>query len=179
MAANAATKYYYQVRAANSSGDSANSNIASATTFGAGSTLTYLSDLNWISAVQDYGTTTKDATIRGNAITLRGTTYAKGIGTHANSTITYNLAGNYSTFTSDIGIDDEVGGMGSVHFQVIGDGVILYDSGTLTGSSAVKNISVNVTGVTQMQLVVLSTIPGSIDYDHSDWANAQLLSKTN
>ena len=76
--------------------------------------------------------------INGNPIKLRGTTYTKGIGTHAVSTIIYNLAGEYTNFLRDVGIDDEeVGkGTGSVDFQVIGDGKVLFDSGVLTNSSA-------------------------------------------
>jgi hypothetical protein len=75
-------------------------------------------------------------------LTLRGKTYSTGIGTHADSTITYQLGGKYSTFNSDIGIDDEVAGLGSVIFQVLGDGKTLYTSGTLSGKSAVANVNV-------------------------------------
>ncbi len=169
------TPYTYRVRATNAAGDSANSNAATTTTFSATVTQTYLSDIPWVSAIAGYGTTQRDASIKGNPITLRGVTYAKGIGTHADSTITYNLNGQYSTFLSDIGIDDEVNGQGSIHFQVFGDGVLLFDSGTLTGASATMSINVNVTGVKTLQLMALTTIPGDIDYDHADWANARLL----
>ena len=122
--------------------------------------LSYLDDHAWVGATTGFGTIQTDASIKGNPITLRGTTYARGLGTHANSTIIYNLAGGYSLFTSDIGIDDEVSGHGSVDFQVLGDGKVLYDSGTVTGASAIKHISVNVTGVQQLTLVVNSTTPG-------------------
>jgi hypothetical protein len=37
-------------------------------------------------------------------------------------------------------------------------------------------VSVSVAGVQQLQIVVTTTIAGDIDYDHSDWANARLLS---
>ena len=170
------TRYYYRVRATNAGGPSDPSNEATDITFLTGQVLSYLDDHAWVSATTGFGTIQTDASIKGNPITLRGTTYARGLGTHANSTIIYNLAGGYSLFTSDIGIDDEVSGHGSVDFQVLGDGKVLYDSGTVTGASAIKHISVNVTGVQQLTLVVNSTTPGSIDYDHSDWANAQLLS---
>ena len=105
-------------------GSSPASNIANATTTAA-TTTTYVSDLTASSATTGWGTIQKDKSIAGNAITLGGATYAKGIGTHADSTITYNLAGNYKTFLSDIGVDDEVNGKGTAHvvFQVYGDGV--------------------------------------------------------
>ena len=46
---------------------------------------------------------------------MRGTTYAKGLGTHAVSSIAYALNGSYGTFASDVGVDDEVGGIDYDH----------------------------------------------------------------
>ena len=174
----ASTTYYYRVRATNSVGDSPDSNVASATTQPASAVATYLSDLPWVSATTGWGTIQKDLSVAGNPLTLRGTTYAKGIGTHAVSQIVYNLNGQYSTFISDVGIDDEElsKGQGSVDFQVIGDGVVLFDSGVLTNSSAVVTINVSVIGVGQLTLVANNGVAGSIDYDHADWAGARLLS---
>ena len=176
MGLTAATTYWYRIYAVNGFGTSPASNIASGTTLVVGTTTTYVSSLAWTSATVGWGTIQKDASIKGNPITLRGTVYQKGIGTHANSTITYNLAGAYSTFVSDIGIDDEVNGQGSVVFQVVGDGKVLYTSPTLTGSSAVVTVNVNVTGVQQLQLICNTATPGNIDFDHGDWAGAKLLS---
>ncbi len=172
----ASTTYYYRIFAVNSFGTSPASNTASGATLAANATTTYLSDLTWTSATVGWGTIQKNLSIKGNPITLRGTTYTKGIGTHADSTIIYNLAGKYTTFLSDIGIDDEVNGQGSVVFKIIGDGVTLYTSPTITGASAVPHVSVSVAGVQQLSLLVTTTTPGNIDYDHGDWANARLLS---
>ena len=170
------TQYYYRIRAINSAGASGNSNVAGATTLQI-ATVTYISDLTWASATAGWGTVQQNASIKGNPLTLHGTTYAKGIGTHAASTITYNLAGKYTSFLSDIGIDDEeIGiGSGSVIFQVIGDGKVLYTSGTLTSASPTVSINVNITGVQTLQLVATNAIAGDIDYDHADWAGARLL----
>jgi hypothetical protein len=173
----ASTPYTYRIYAINSNGTSPASNLASGTTLAANSTVTNLSSLNWTSATVGWGTIQKNLSIKGNPLKLRGTTYTTGIGTHANSTIVYNLAGKYTTFQSDIGIDDEVNGQGSVYFQILGDnGAILYTSPTLTGSSAVVHVSVSVAGVQQLTLIANTATPGNIDYDHADWAGAQLLS---
>jgi hypothetical protein len=69
-----------------------------------------------------------------------------------------------------------VNGQGSVYFQVIGDGKVLYTSGTLTGSSPVVHLNINIAGVQQLQLICNTATPGNIDYDHGDWAGAKLLS---
>lgn len=169
------TTYYYTVVATNAAGDSPNSNVATATTLPSATAPTYLSSLDWASATVGYGAVQKDASINGNTITLRGKTYWRGIGTHAVSQIVYNLNGEYGTFQSDVGVDDETNGQGAVDFQVIGDGQVLFDSGVLTGASPVVHISLNISGVQQLTLVATNGVNGSIDYDHADWAGAQLL----
>src|SRR5207302_8469376 len=128
----------------------------------------YASDLPWVSATTGYGTVQKDLSEGGHTLTLRGVTYAKGIGTHAVSQIVYNLGGQYTNFLSDIGIDDEENGKatGHVDFQVLGDGKTLYDSGVLTNASPIVHVNVSMAGVQQVTLVANNGVSGSIDYDH-------------
>ena len=97
--------------------------------------------------------------------------YAKGLGVHALSDIQYAI-GNCTNFTSVIGIDDEVGGNGSVIFQVLLNGVKQYDSGVMTGADAAKSVSLNLTGISQLELVV--AVGATQNFDHADWANAQI-----
>ena len=110
----------------------------------------------------------------GHPITIRGTVFAKGLGTHAAADIRYNLGGSCSAFNATLGLDDEVAGSaGSVTYQVWGDGVKLYDSGFLNTASAMVSASVNVGGKNQLQLVVTDGGDGNTS-DHADWANAQI-----
>lgn len=175
----ASTKYYYRIRAVNSVGPSANSSIVNATTQAAGVTTTFMSDLTPTAATTGYGTIGKDVTVKNLPITLNGVVYAKGIGAHAVSSITFNLGGNYSAFLSDVGVDDEVNpkGIGTVQFKVIGDGVTLYDSGIVSNGVPPKSINISVAGV--QTLTLLADNGGDdIDYDHADWAGARLLSSS-
>ena len=174
LAAN--TKYYYRIRATNAAGTSPNSSVASATTLSATTSAKYVSDLPWTSATIGWGTIGKDVSVKGLPITLNGKVYAKGIGTHAVSNITYNLAGAYSTFVSDVGVDDAVNGKGTgtVIFQVIGDGVVLYNSGPITNGRAPVSINISVAGVQTLTLFA-NAVNGNIDYAHADWAGARLL----
>ena len=169
------TTYDYRVRAVNAAGPSADSAVAAVTT-PAKQTATALSSLTPTSATAGWGTVQANTSVAGNPITVAGTVYASGVGTHAASTITYNLAGAYTTFNSTVGIDQEEDGKGSayVHFQVYGDGVLLFDSGVLTNDQA-AHLAVSVAGVKTLTLVATNGIAGNIDYDHADWANAQLL----
>lgn len=165
--------YTYRARATLNGTNSDYSNTAATTTVALPAQV-YLSDLTWTSATVGYGTIQKDLSIKGNPITLRGKIYPKGIGTHAVSNIVYTLNGQYSSFISDLGVDDEVNGQGSVDFQVIADGNLLFDSGPLTGTSPVINVNLPMTGVQQLTLVATNGIPNSIDFDHADWAGAIL-----
>jgi glucose/arabinose dehydrogenase len=140
---------------------------------------TYVSDLTWTSMTNGWGSAEKDksngeqATGDGLALTLNGATYAKGLGVHASSDVRYNLGGTCSSFTASVGVDDEVGTKGSVVFQVLGDGVKLYDSGTMTGATATKSVNVNVSGRNELALVVTDS-GDNADYDHGDWADAKV-----
>ena len=55
---------------------------------------------------------------------------------------------------ADVGVDDEVGSGGSVVFQIFVDDIKVYDSGVMTGATATKSVSIDVTGHSKMQLVV-------------------------
>ena len=82
----------------------------------------------------------------GLTITLNGTTFAKGLGVHALSDVRFPLNGTCSWFAATIGLDDEVGSLGSAVFQVLVDGVLRYASGVMTGATASKTVSVPLTG---------------------------------
>lgn len=110
----------------------------------------------------------------GRPITLNGTVYAKGLGVHARSEVTYALGGNYSWFLSDVGMDDEVGANGTVVFEVWADGQKLYDSGVMNGTTATRSALVNVAGRNQLRLIVADAGDG-VGSDHADWAGARLV----
>ena len=107
----------------------------------------------------------------GRPLTLAGTVYPKGIGTHAASDIRYSLA-SCTTFTAKVGLDDEVGANGSVIFQIWGDATKLAESSVMTGASPTQTLTVDLTGRSQLRLVVDPN--GVTHYDHADWADARL-----
>ena len=168
------TTYTYRVLATNAGGASPATAAVAATTSPSTTTPTPIGQLPWTSATAGWSAPQVNQTIKNKTISLRGTTYATGIGTHASSTIAYTLAGRFGTFTADVGIDDETNGQGAADFQIYGDGKLLYDSGVLTGTTPVARAVVNVTGVQTLTLIAAPGVAGSIDYDHADWAGAQL-----
>jgi len=110
----------------------------------------------------------------GHTITIKGVTYAKGVGVHAASDVRVNLAGLYSTFVSDVGVDDETAGAGSVIFQVFLDGVKAFDSGIVLGGQAARHVNLPVENIKELRLVVIDDGNG-LTLDHADWAGAQLV----
>ncbi|MBD0734818.1 NPCBM/NEW2 domain-containing protein [Streptomyces sp. CBMA29] len=138
-----------------------------------------LSDLNWSSAVSGWGPVERDhsngeqAAGDGKTITIGGTTYAKGLGVHAASTVVYYLGGGCSSVTADVGVDDEVGSKGSVDFQIYRDSALVADSGVVTGSDTARHLTAALSGGTELRLVVTDGGNGN-DSDHADWAGPVL-----
>jgi NPCBM/NEW2 domain len=83
------------------------------------------------------------------------------------------LGGHCTRFTATVGVDDEVGGAGTVSFSVVKDSVTLTTTSVLTGSSASVNLDVDISGAQLLDLVVGDGGDGN-GLDHADWANAQL-----
>jgi hypothetical protein len=110
----------------------------------------------------------------GSTLHMDGRSYDHGLGVAGNSTVTYDLDGKYSKFFSDIGIDDDASGKGSMTFQVWGDGKKLYDSGTMKTKDGSKGVGVYVTGVKQLKLVTTNAGDGSKN-DQGDWASPRLV----
>jgi parallel beta-helix repeat protein len=109
----------------------------------------------------------------GRTITLDGVSYQKGIGVHSDSQLYFTLNGQCTTFNAVIGLDDEVGGNGSVYFQVYVDGQMRYMSPLMTGSSPAQNVQVDISGGTTIALYVHNGWDGYA-YDHADWADAKV-----
>nr|WP_181442539.1 NPCBM/NEW2 domain-containing protein [Streptomyces tateyamensis] len=138
-----------------------------------------VSDLVWSSAGNGWGPVEKDMSVGedytrdGGPLTVHGTGYAKGLGTNAPSDIAYYLGGSCHSFSTDLGLDDETRGRGSVDFQVWADGVKVADSGPVTPASGVRHLTADLTGADEVHLVVTDGGDGN-NSDHADWLAPQL-----
>jgi hypothetical protein len=174
--------YSYRVAAYNSHGDSAFTQTVTVTTPPNASDIVYLSDLPFVTAINEFGPVERDTNNGdedagdGSPIVLDGVTYARGLGVHGYSEVTFNLNGNYARFMSDVGVDDSVSGHGKgmLIFRVYGDGVLIYDSSTMTSDTPTKALDVSVVGIDELKLVVLDAGDGVIN-DLANWANARLV----
>lgn len=142
---------------------------------------TYLSDLEWASALNGWGMPERDQSNGGQgdndgaAIRLNNSTYDKGLGVAGNSEIVYTLDGQYTKFFSSVGIDDSVQHKGQVAFEVWADGRKIYDSGAMRGNHDTESLQLNVAGVRELKLVTTSNAVGNgATYDQGNWAGARL-----
>ncbi|MFJ1709483.1 NPCBM/NEW2 domain-containing protein [Kitasatospora sp. NPDC088346] len=106
----------------------------------------------------------------GRALMIRGTICAKGIGTHAGSTVSYALGGTCTKLTVGAGIDDEMQGRGAVEFQIYRGTTLVASSGPFTGKSPTAHLTADLTGGTNLRLVA-KPVGNGINYDHADRAD--------
>ncbi|MFZ1082832.1 MAG: NPCBM/NEW2 domain-containing protein [Candidatus Kryptoniota bacterium] len=135
----------------------------------------YVSDLNWLSAISGQGTVQRNQNVDSYPLTIGGVVYAEGLGTHSVSQIIFLLNKKWDQFISHVGVDQEVDTLGSVTFSVYADGVKMYDSGLMTGSSQPKLVNISVTGVDTLTLDVGDGGDGTSN-DDADWGYAQVIS---
>ncbi|GHI09648.1 alpha-galactosidase [Streptomyces cellostaticus] len=139
----------------------------------------YASDLPWLSATNGWGPVERDtsngesAAGDGHPITIGGTTYAKGLGVHAESAVEFYTGGRCSAVTARVGLDDETGTRGTVAFEIWADGRKAASTGVLTHATPARAVSADVTGAQVVRLVATDGGDG-IDYDHADWADPKL-----
>src|SRR5262249_44263965 len=151
----------------------------------------YLSDFEPKSAAQGWGTLGRDRSVGGTPIQLGATQYRRGVGTHADAQIEYDLAGQYNRFTAIAGVDANnagdidpspggpalqqhlAGRNATMQFEVWADGRLIWQSGPMTSADAAQPIDLDVTGVRTLRLIVCS-MNDNIDYAHADWAEAKL-----
>jgi len=107
-------------------------------------------------------------------MTVAGKKFARGLGTHAESRIVYDLSGGkFKAFRCLVG-RDEAAMEGAMAFQVKLDGKVVFDSGPMTKASAAKQVEIDVSRGTTLELLTLDGGDG-VGGDHGDWAEAQLV----
>lgn len=149
----------------------------------------YLSDLDWVS--ESHGNPTENKTERDlstmkQPITLWNGTelqvFEKGLGTHADSEIVYNVAdAGYKRFEAYVGVDADTANKSTeanIRFTVLADGVEVFNSGTMhfeeNGTRVpMQKVSVDLNGVRTLTLKVVGV--NNTWSAHADWADARFI----
>lgn len=132
----------------------------------------FLDSLEPVSVTQGWGTLQKNRSVWEKPLTIAGTRYVRGLGTHAPSRIVYALDGKYRRFQCWAGADYATGP--SVTFEVIVDGKKAFESGLMKRDDAARRVDVDITGAKTLELIVGDGGNGIMS-DHADWADARLL----
>ncbi|MER5744720.1 endo-alpha-N-acetylgalactosaminidase family protein [Streptomyces sp. NPDC002225] len=135
-------------------------------------------DLDWTAAENGWGPVERNLSNGetgagdGTPLTIGGTVYAKGLGTHAPAKIRYYLGGNCTSFTARVGVDDVQKSAGSVQFSVLADGAEKVRSPVLRAADSAWTLEADVTGAGYVDLVVGDGGDGNGN-DHADWGDAR------
>ncbi len=133
----------------------------------------YLDTLKWSEATAGWGEVRLNRSVMDKPMTIAGRRYFRGIGTHANSRIDYDIPTGFGAFAATIGYDQEVRG-GSVVFVVNGDDKELFRSPVVKHGTGPIEVRVALDGVSKLTLLTEDAGDG-IAADHADWADARLL----
>jgi len=117
---------------------------------------------------QGWGELSKDKSVAGGNLSTWYFFSWKGLGTHANSQIDFNLDGHYRRLETNVGVDTGGGEAASVEFLILGDDKVIAKSGILKKWQYQKSLVADLTGVKKLSLVVTDAGDG-INGDHADW----------
>jgi hypothetical protein len=143
-----------------------------------------LTDLSWLAASAGWGSVTKNKSVSGAALNVKGVTYTNGIGTHAKSVIFFAIPAGYTRFKAFAGLDNggtsQAGGS-TVEFAVatqdptlrnVDVNKAIANTGLIsrTYQRPGKAVTADITGASKLYLVVTDA-GDNFNYDHADWIN--------
>ena len=168
-----------------------------------GSTLD-LTTYKYMRSTCGWGSVAINKNLNGGKLSIDGTTYDKGLATHANSILLYELPEGAVKFTALAGIDNtgsDQGSKSSVEFMVFNEDPTIRIENTDQWNGGNKTIKVDpckqagysgfigreagrqksvveadITGAEKLYLVVTDGGDG-LSYDHADWGNPVLIDK--
>ncbi len=143
-----------------------------------GGQMTYLSDLepSKVEETPFFGRRSswrKNVNLAGGPLKMNGQTYQRGLAVHSQSSLTYDLGGQYATFEALVGFDESANGRGRVDCRVFADDKELYANPDLRAGSPPVKLALSVAKAQRLRLVV----GFGADQDTGDrviWANGRL-----
>jgi len=125
-------------------------------------------------AKQEWGSLQQNQSVWEKPMVVAGRKFTRGLGTHANSRIVYDLTGGkFRRFRCLVGRDEHAM-EGKVVFQVWLDGKKAFDSGPMGKTTPAKPVDIDVRGADILELRTLDGGDG-IGGDHGNWADAELV----
>lgn len=131
----------------------------------------YLDALDPISATQGWGTLQRNQSVWEKPMTIAGTHFLRGLGTHAPAELVYALDGAYRHFEAWVGLDSAV--RGSVTFDVYVDGVKRWESGRMQYNDPPRRVEVELENAKELRLLA-GDAGDDMQGDHANWGDVIL-----
>jgi hypothetical protein len=132
----------------------------------------FLDALDPVSCVQGWGKLQKNQSVWEKPMTIGDRHFRRGLGTHADSRIVYDVGGRYRRFQSWVGADGA--NNATITFEVWADGQKRWESGLMNKRSPAKLVDLDLSGAKTLELIV-GHGGDNITSDHANWADAKLL----
>ncbi len=117
----------------------------------------------------------RDRAVDGRPLRIGGREFSKGLGMHSRSSVTYELAGKYRSFTANIGLDDTTSGQGTAACAVEVDGRRVFDITSLSRAVGAKLLPrIDLTGAKRLTLIVDFGELGDVQ-DRVNWCDPVFL----
>jgi hypothetical protein len=118
---------------------------------------------------QEWGRLQRDRAVTEKPLSIGGTKYAHGLGTHGRSFVRVRV-GPATRLEGKCGVDDAAGPLGHARFRVRDDaGRVLFDSGPRAGGEAATSFSIALEGRRELVLEVL--LVSGLARAHADWVD--------
>lgn len=134
----------------------------------------YLSDMVPRSQQQQWGKLQKNRSVDGRTLNINGYIYSNGLGTHAFSSIEYEINGRYHYLDGAVGLDDEATKNNLIEAWIYADGRQIYNSGKFGGWEDPHYFRLKIAGVKVLKFVITDGGDG-ITRDHGDWLRIRVL----
>lgn len=116
----------------------------------------------------------RDRSVLGTRLRKGGRVFPKGLGMHSWTIVKYAVGKKFRRFESLIGLDELAGDRGSVEYVVRLDGREAFRSGTVRGSDPARPVSLDITGVDELELVV-EYADRAHECDFANWLFARVI----
>lgn len=126
-----------------------------------------------LKSTSGWGKAKTNKNVNGSFITIAGEEISRGIGTHAESELVFDIPKEYRFFRSVIGIDDKACEKGTVQFKVLLDEIVVYISPIMKHGKFV-GIEIPLKNAKRITLLAEKATNG-ISCDWANWGYARLV----
>jgi len=116
----------------------------------------------------------RDLAATGEKLTINGKQYARGLGVHSYSRLSYDLNGQFAKLLVDVGLDATAAAAAVCYWKIVADGKELA-AGTAKAGDPPQTIRKDLDGVKTLELICDYGADDDDAGDHFDWANARLI----